>query len=250
MMQRLFLKQGTRRLKCSRREGERHSWLALGAAVIFLSFALSAWSAASPDFNEISVLETNAVVSVKAIGNGPGLENKQKLGVGDRVTFRVVEDQEDPKLLTISDSGELNIPELGLISAAGKTCGQLASEIKTELEKKTYYHATVILGIDLLNKTVSGRKVYVVGQVKVAGPQEIPAGETWTVSKAVMKAGGFTDYADKKRVRLVRGRADGKPGKTFYVNVNDIWVKGRTELDLSVDPEDLIYVPARAVNLY
>jgi protein involved in polysaccharide export with SLBB domain len=176
------------------------------------------------------------------------LDDKQKLGVGDRVTFRVVEDQEDPKPLTVTDAGELDVPELGLVSAAGKTCKQLAFEIKPKLEQTTYYHATVIIGIDLLNKTMSGRRAYVSGQVLKAGPQEIPAGETWTVTKAILRAGGFTDFADEKHVRLVRGGSKGVPGKTLILNVDEVLKKGRTDLDQSVEPEDLIYVPARALN--
>ncbi len=182
--------------------------------------------------------------------NMDALDDKQKLGVGDRVSFRVIEDQEAPKALTITDAGDLDVPELGLVTAAGKTCKQLAFDIKPKLEETTYYHATVIIGIDLLNKTMSGRRVYVAGQVLRAGPQEIPAGETWTVTKAIMRAGGFTHYADQKKVRLVRPGAKGEPGRTFILNAAEVWEKGRTELDLSVEPEDLIYVPARAVNLF
>jgi len=177
-----------------------------------------------------------------------GLDAKQKLAVGDTVIFRVLEDQEDPKALAITDAGELDVPELGLVKVTGKTCKELAFELKERLEQTTYYHATVIVGIQSLNKTISGRRVYLAGQVRTAGPQEIPAGETWTVSRAIMGAGGFTDYADKKQVRLVRGRGNGKPGRTFVINIADIWQKGQTEKDVSVEPEDLIYVPARAVN--
>jgi polysaccharide biosynthesis/export protein len=176
------------------------------------------------------------------------LDGRQKLGVGDTIIFRVLEDQEEPKPLSITDAGELDVPELGLVKAAGKTCKQLAYEIRSRLEQTTYYHATVVLGIQLLNKTISGRRVYLAGQVRTTGPQEIPAGETWTVSRAIMGAGGFTDYADKKQVRLVRGGAKGTPGKTFILNIADVWEKGLTDKDLSVEPEDLIYVPGRAVN--
>jgi protein involved in polysaccharide export with SLBB domain len=160
----------------------------------------------------------------------------------------VLEDQEDPKPLSVTDAGELDVPELGLVKAAGKTCKQVAFEVKSRLEQTTYYHATVILGIQLLNKTISGRRVYIAGQVRTTGPQEIPAGETWTVSRAIMGAGGFTDYADKKQVRLVRAGPKGTPGKTVILNIADVWEKGQTEKDLSVEPEDLIYVPGRAVN--
>jgi protein involved in polysaccharide export with SLBB domain len=178
------------------------------------------------------------------------LDDKQKLGVGDRVTFRVLEDEEPAKPLTITDSGELDVPELGLVKAAGKTCKQLAFELRERLEQVTYYHATVILGVDLLNKTMSGRRVYVAGEVRHAGPQEIPAGETWTVTKAIMRAGGFTEYADRKKVRVVRGGNQGQHGHTLNVNVVDVLEKGKTEVDVAVEPEDVIYVPARALNFY
>lgn len=211
------------------------------------AFAADASTAQGPQSGEIGTNEPGHVILAGAMD---GLDEKQRLAVGDRVSFRVLQDQEDAKLLTVTDAGELDVPELGLVMAVGKTCGELAREIKSKLEKTTYYKATVIIGIDQLNKTLSGRKVYVVGQVKVTGPQEIPAGETWTVSKAILKAGGFTDFADKKRVRVVRAGAHGKPGKTIYVNVTEIWEKGRTDLDVPVVSEDLIYVPARAVNFY
>lgn len=176
------------------------------------------------------------------------LDNKQKLAPGDRVTFRVVEDQEPARPLTVTDAGELDVPELGLVIAAGKTCEQLASEIRPRLEATTYYHATVVIGIELLNRTMNGRRVYVAGEVPRPGPQEIPGGETWSVTKAIMRAGGFTQYADKKGVRLVRGGGKGAASRSFIVNVVEVWEKGRTELDLSVEPEDVIYVPTRAWN--
>lgn len=241
--------------------------LQLFAFSLFVSLSSAADPRPSPAAGPMTNVETDARAAVtassgagvsgysatQAVPGLPGrnvgeLDDKQKLGVGDRVTFRVVEDQEEPKALTVTDAGELNVPELGLVIAAGKTCKQLAMEIKPKLEATTYYHATVIIGIDLLNKTMSGRRVYVAGEVPRPGPQEIPGGETWTVSRAIMRAGGFTPYADKKGVRLVRAGTKGQPGKSFTLNVVEVWEKGRTELDLSVEPEDVIYVPTRAVN--
>jgi len=46
-------------------------------------------------------------------------------------------------------------------------------------------------------------KVYVIGQVVQTGPLEIPDDEVFTVSKAILKAGGFSDFADKHHVNLI-----------------------------------------------
>jgi polysaccharide biosynthesis/export protein len=228
----------------------RRAALAPGAAAVFSDLPLptNTTSLAAPSGVSRRVDAGTNLVRWASLHRMEVLDDKQKLGVGDRVTFRVLEDQEEPKALTVSDAGELDVPELGLVKAAGKACKELAYEIQGRLEQTTYYQATVVLGIDLLNKTMSGRRVYVAGYVQRPGPQEIPGGETWTVSKAIMRTGGFTEYADKKRVRVVRSGGKGVPGKSFTVNVNEIWVKGRTDLDMAVEPEDLIYVPPRAVN--
>jgi len=75
---------------------------------------------------------------------------------------------------------------------------------------------------------------------------DIPAGDGLTVSKAILNAGGFSDFSDKKHVRLIRKTAEGQ--QTHIVNVADVWEKSRIEEDLAVHPDDTIVVPARLLN--
>lgn len=185
---------------------------------------------------DINGADTNVVVA-----------QEQRLGLGDKVSYRVIEDQEEPKSLTITDSGHLEVPYLGPVHAIGKTTQQLATDVKALLEKDLYYRATVVIGLELVNKTRVTGKVYVTGQVRNKGAFEMPAGETMTVGKAIVQAGGFSDFSDKKNVKLVRKSGDGKT-QTFVINVVEVWEKGRLEKDMVVQPDDLIVVPARLVN--
>ena len=74
--------------------------------------------------------------SAAQINSMDELNNERKLAPGDRVSYRVIEEQKDvPVSLTVTDSGELPIPIIGLFPAAGKTCKQLAEQIKPLLEK-------------------------------------------------------------------------------------------------------------------
>ena len=186
--------------------------------------------------HDINSADTNLIVA-----------QEQRLGPGDKVSYRVIEDQEEPKSLTITDSGHLEVPYLGPVHAIGKTTQQLAGEVKTLLEKDLYYRATVVIGLELVNKTRVTGKVYVTGQVRNKGAFEIPAGETMTVGKAIVQAGGFSDFSDKKNVKLVRKGGDGKT-QTFVINVVEVWEKGKLEKDMVVQPDDMIVVPARLVN--
>ena len=176
------------------------------------------------------------------------LDDKVKLGLGDRISFRIVEDRDDPKSLVVEDSGELEAPYIGRVAAAGKSCRQLAREIKSVLEKKYYYQATVIIGIDLLNKTRG--KVYISGRVRVPGYQDIPTDEVFSVSKAILRAGGFSEFADKKHVKVTHKKAgpDALDGRSETVDVSAVLEKGEESKDLELRPDDLIFVPSRMVN--
>ena len=172
------------------------------------------------------------------------LDDKKKLGANDFVSFRVVEDRDnDSQRLRVNDSGELEVPYIGLVPAQGKTCKELAFNIKSALEKEYYYHATVILAVDRVSDKSRGR-VYVYGSVKSQGPQEVPPDENYTVSKAVIRAGGFGDFANKRRVKVTR-----KNGKDFTVDLKRVIEEGHTEEDVVLQPDDQIYVPQRLINM-
>ena len=178
-----------------------------------------------------------------------GLDDTKKLGPGDKVTYRVLEDRDETKALTVGDSGDLDVPCFGLVQAERKTCRQLALDIKGLLQKRDYRRATVIISLREINRKRLLGKVYVVGQVRQSGPQEIADDEVFTVSKAILKAGGFIDFADKQHVKLIRGGANGEdPSHAIIINIAQIWEKGKTSNDVPVQADDMIYVPKRAVN--
>jgi len=194
-----------------------------------------------------SPVATNPTPELAASRVIPGaytLDDKRKLLPGDRVSFQIVEDRTNAIPLLVAESSELDIPYIGRISVAGKTCKELASEVKTLLEQDYYYRATVIIGLDSLAKVLG--KVYVWGPVRVQGPIEIPANETFTVGKAILRAGGFGDFANKKEVKVVRKTPAGNV--TLKVNMVEVLEKGKTDQDIPVEPEDFIIVPQRAVN--
>jgi polysaccharide export outer membrane protein len=201
-----------------------------------------------------TVSQTTTNLSTTASTNGmDALDDKHRLAIGDKLSFRILEDLDDPKEplepkpLFVTDSGDIEIPYIGRVPAENKTCKQLALELKAALEKEYYYDATVILAVDFMTK--SRGRVYLVGPVRVPGPQEIPSDEVLTLSKAILRAGGFNDYADRHNVKVTRkaSAAEGEK-RTFIVDVAQIFDKGKTESDLPLEPGDLIYVPERLIR--
>jgi len=149
--------------------------------------------------------------------------------------------------ITVTDSRELDAPYVGRISVAAKTCKLLAKELKGMLEKEYYYQATVIIGLNSLNK-VRG-KVFVWGQVRNQGPVDLLFNQKLTASKAILMAGGFADFANKKKVKVVRGAgSNGGASRTFEINMTEVLENNKPDLDIVLEPDDFIMVEARAVN--
>jgi polysaccharide biosynthesis/export protein len=196
---------------------------------------------AKPTAPDLPLTSNSAVLRTNSMSV---LDDKKRLGSNDYVSFRVVEDRDnEPQRLRVNDNGELEVPYVGLVPAQGRTCKELAHSIKNLLEKEYYYHATVILAVDRVSEKSRGR-IYVYGSVRGQGPQEIPADETYTVSKAVIRAGGFGDFANKRKVKVTR-----KDGKDFTIDLKRVIEEGHTEEDLALQPDDQIYVPQRLINM-
>jgi protein involved in polysaccharide export with SLBB domain len=174
------------------------------------------------------------------------LDVKRGLSVGDRISYRVVEDRKDPKQLVVTDSGEIEVPLIGRIYAAGKNCRQLAYDIKKQLEKDYYNRATVIIGVDIVAPPSSRGTVYIMGQVRSQGALELPPNERLTISKAILRVGGFAEYANQRKVKLVR-KKEGNSTDTMIIDVEEI-LKGNMQGDVTLVPEDLIVVPQRMIN--
>ena len=203
-----------------------------------LTFSL--WTAAINAADENPEKGTNQFKTPPALDMNT-LDNLQKLQKGYKINYQVFEDRDLPITLTVTDSGDLVIPYYeGLIKAAGKTCREVAFDIKRELERTHYKRATVRVSVSSIAYTNTGT-ITVQGYVKSPGLQQLLPGEIYTVTMAIAKAGGGTDFANLKKVQLTR-IIDGEP-RNFYINVKDVQEKGKLDLDMDVKAGDLIYVP-------
>lgn len=233
-----------------------------GFMVLNFSFLLSAFcfllvtssfaqSASSAAVQSSALKGQSAGTALPSLG-GYVADDKYKLRAGDKVSFQILEDRmfdekDVPKPLTVADSGELDLPYIGRIAAADRTCKEVAEDIKARLEKDYYYRATVVLALDVANKVLG--RVYVWGQVRTQGPVELAVNETMTAGKAILRAGGFGDFANKKKVRVVRGgQTEAEAKQTFELNMVEILEGGKTEKDITLQPDDFILVPSRLIN--
>jgi polysaccharide export outer membrane protein len=178
------------------------------------------------------------------------------LQVGDVLSYRVVEDREEPRLLPVTASGEIEVPYLGKALVAGKTVAAAAKDLKAQLEKDLYYKATVMLSVEQvapkpmeLNLPHFGRsrQIFVVGQVRAQGAQEMPREEPYMLSRAIIRAGGFSSFANGRKVQIVRKNAEGKTDR-IVADVLAVLKDGKMELDVELQLDDMVIVPEKILN--
>lgn len=130
----------------------------------------------------------------------------------------------------IKEDGSLTLPLNLHIRAAGKTPGQLQKDIY-DLYVPKYFREQLTITVAMEN-----RFFYVDGDVRTPN-RYVYAGEM-TVMKAIAAAGGFTDFADRKRVALSRSN-----GEKLIINCEKA-IKNPA-LDRAVFPGDQIVVRRR-----
>jgi polysaccharide export outer membrane protein len=85
--------------------------------------------------------------------------------------------------------------------------------------------------------------------VRNQGPIDIAVNENITAGKAILRAGGFADFANKKRVKVIRaGTPGGTAKQNFELNMAEILEEGKTEKDVQLQPDDSIIIPSSLIN--
>jgi protein involved in polysaccharide export with SLBB domain len=154
-----------------------------------------------------------------------------RLHIGDTVTISF-DGLPDPILSqdkTINEDGTFTLSDIGQVKAAGKTTGELEATIHDLYVPKYYTHLTVTV-------KPGDRVFYVRGEV-VRPDRQIYVGEI-TVTKAITSAGDFTDFANRRKVWLIRAN-----GQRFRLNCDAI-LSGEAP-DPPVYPGDQIEVTRR-----
>ena len=216
-------------------------------AVVVLALARPATSPAEQPSARDRAEQPSAAGIVAGTTSMEVLDNSRRLGAGDRLSYRVVQEKRPPLSLMVTDSGEVELPLIGRVRASGRTCKELAEAIKPMLQREYFIRATVIIGLDAASSRSRGT-VYVSGQVRAQGGVELPPEERFTVSKAILKAGGFAEFADKRKVKLVRTRPGGSV-ETTIVDVDAVLTKGQIDKDPTLQPDDRIIVLQKFINI-
>jgi protein involved in polysaccharide export with SLBB domain len=130
---------------------------------------------------------------------------------------------------TIDNEGFINMPYIGRVKVVGLSPGIAQSTIESVYRSRDIYTNPTIT----ISQQLQSRFVNVGGEVKA--PQRIPYTADLTVLSSINAAGGFSPFADQRKVRLLRGN------EVMVIDVKKI--RANPSLDIGVQPGDRIEVP-------
>jgi protein involved in polysaccharide export with SLBB domain len=174
------------------------------------------------------------------------------IAAGMQITVNVAEDTSLNRTYSVLPGCALEFAAVGRITVCGLTTDEVAGKIREVLERDFFQKATVTVFIESALSTperpgAGSGVVYIVGDVNRPGPLLLPQTEVFTVAKAIIAAGGFTQFAKSSSVQVVRYCEDGKKYDTF-LDVDRIMKKAEFERDIPLRANDWIVVGQKFIS--
>ncbi len=206
-----------------------YKYLAIAISLVICAGCAAHW----PNFSGADLTATQPV-AVQADSTIPATTYEFFLGVGDAIDIEVYRHTDLNKSLQIEESGKINYPLIGDVTAAGLTAIQLRNNIQAALAKYLV-DPQVMVSV----KGMHSQKVYVLGEV--AKPGVFTMVTPMNIFEAISQAGGFTLDAKNESVMVIRG--DRTKPQLLQLDLASVLSKGNISQDIQIRGGDIVYIP-------
>lgn len=206
---------------------------AIIAAVFFLGLGFATPLAAQDDTSknqQAQPVPAEAGAAKKSATSDPNYV----IGAQDMLDINVWKELDLSRTVPVRPDGKISLPLLNDVQAAGLTPTQLAEQITASLKKfVTGPQVTVIV------TQINSQRIYLMGEVTRAGAYPLLPG--MTVLQGLSSGGGFTQFANLKKIYILR-TVDGKQEKHAF-NYKDVVSGKATDQNIVLKAGDTIVVP-------
>ena len=161
-------------------------------------------------------------------------DNYYKIGKGDILEIIAWKEEDFTREVFVRIDGKITFPLLDDIHADGRTTMEVKKEIETKL--KEFIEDPIVT---VILKSPLSQKFYILGEVLKTGEYQLA--KKLTILQAFALAGGFTEWASKKEIILLRN--ENGIDKLIRVNYKNI-IKGKDlSQNVNIKVNDTIIVP-------
>lgn len=162
-------------------------------------------------------------------------ETEYRIAPADLLTVRVWRNPElSVDSVPVLPDGTFTVPLAGTVSGKGLTSAELEDVLSERLSE--YISAPEV---SVIVSQVNSKRVSVVGEVNRNGPQMLAVNSR--VVDAIAAAGGFTTYANRRHVKIIRQTPEGEV--EFRFNYNAFEAGRAPGTNVRLQPGDIVVVP-------
>jgi polysaccharide biosynthesis/export protein len=156
------------------------------------------------------------------------------IGPEDVLDINVWKEPDVSRVVPVRPDGRISLPLINDVQASGLSPQQLAALVTEKLRK--YFNEPQVT---VIVTAINSQRVFVVGEVLRAGAFPLIPG--MTVLQALSSAGGFTTFADVKKIHIMR-LVDGKHVELPF-NYRDVLKGDNPNQNIKLEPGDTVVVP-------
>lgn len=170
----------------------------------------------------------------KPVGTPATTDPAYIIGPEDVLDINVWKEPDMTRTVPVRPDGKISLPLINDVQAAGSTPQQLAANVTEKLRKYVQEpQVTVIV------TAINSQRIFVVGEVMRAGAFPLIPG--MTVLQALSSAGGFTTFADVKKIHVMR-MVNGKQVELPF-NYREVLKGDNQDQNIKLQPGDTVIIP-------
>ena len=156
------------------------------------------------------------------------------IGPEDQLSIVFYQDKDMSADVVVRPDGKISLPLLNDVQASGLTPEQLRQRVIIDAKRLMQDpKPTVVV------RQINSRKVFITGAVE--HPGHFPLMGPTTVLQLIAIAGGIKEYADAKKILIIR--SEGGRQETFYFNYKDVVSQKNMAQNILLRPGDTVVVP-------
>jgi polysaccharide export outer membrane protein len=229
-------------LKQTQRAVGKKAAIFMGISLTFFVFGCttdqsSALIKVSPTVSRLSSTLDGKSVPNQFGSNSIGqIDNNYTIGPEDVIEVSVWKNNDLSKTVVVRPDGQISLPLVGDIKAGGLTPTALKDSITNKL--KEYKEDPIV---SIIVKEINSYNIFVMGEVVRPGKYNLKSNTT--LLQALSLAGGFTPYASRNKIILIRKNPRTLAVTEMRVRYDTILSGKDPQRDILLQPGDTIVVP-------
>ncbi len=140
--------------------------------------------------------------------------------------------------MVVSSEGDITLALVGKVKVEGMKAVDAEREIVNLLAKDYLVNPVVVIEVTRDVAKKQARSLSILGQVQKPGTYQLPENEKLTLLQLISMAGGFTEVANVKKIKVIRKEG----GKVEVIRANAETIISGSQPDIELKEQDVVHV--------